>query len=63
LFHLNASGPDGAWFCVEASADLTHWTPVATNQVVNGCIDFVDVGVPSGFQFFQAVPAAAGPSQ
>ena len=41
-FHLNASGPDGAWFHVEYSTDLLRWLPICTNQVVNGSIDFVD---------------------
>src|ERR1019366_817870 len=37
-FNLSAAGPDGAWFHVEYSTDLIHWTPVCTNQVVNGRI-------------------------
>ena len=41
-FHVNAIGPEGAWFSIEASADLVNWTSICTNQVVNGSIDFVD---------------------
>jgi hypothetical protein len=55
-FHFNASGtnggPDGAWFSVQNSSDLQNWSPVATNQVFQGSIDFVDPDAPdnsSGF--------------
>jgi hypothetical protein len=41
-FHLNAAGPDGAWFRVEYSTNMLHWIPLCTNQVVQGSIDFVD---------------------
>ena len=41
-FHINSTGPDGAWFHVECTTDLRNWTPICTNQVVNGSIDFVD---------------------
>jgi len=41
-FNVSAAGPDGAWFHIEYSTDLVHWTPVCTNQVVNGRINFVD---------------------
>jgi hypothetical protein len=41
-FHLSTPGPDGAWFSVESSTDLVNWTPICTNQVVNGSIDFID---------------------
>jgi hypothetical protein len=62
-FHLNAAGPDGAWFCVQNSTDLLNWTSVSTNQVFAGSIDFVDPdasGRPSGF--YRAVPLAGPPS-
>ena len=60
VFHLNAAGPDGAWFHVEYTTDLIHWTPVCTNQVVNGGIDFVDpdaTGQPA--RYYRTVPEAA----
>lgn len=63
LFHLTAAGPDGAWFCVEASTDLSHWTPVSTNQVVNGCIDFVDADGMAGNRYYQAIAVTAAPLQ
>jgi hypothetical protein len=63
-FHLNAPGPDGAWFAVESSPDLINWTPVCTNQVVEGSIDFVDANAPAtAHLFYKAVPQASAPSQ
>lgn len=45
-FHFNATGPDGAWFGVESSGDLQNWTSQATNQVIDGSIDFIDPPAP-----------------
>jgi hypothetical protein len=62
LFHLCARGPDGAWFHVEYTTDLVHWTPVCTNQVVNGGIDFIDPdagSVPA--RFYRTVPESGPP--
>jgi hypothetical protein len=59
-FHLGGSGPDGAWFTVEASPDLQNWTAVETNQVVNGAIDYLDCGCAgTAQQYYQAVPNPA----
>jgi len=56
-FHLNAAGPNGAWFHVEYSTDLIHWTPVCTNQVVNGSIDFVDPdAATNAARYYRSVP-------
>jgi hypothetical protein len=63
-FHLAATGPDGAWFHVEYTTDLNVWTAICTNQVINGCIDFVDPdasGQPT--RFYRAVPEAGAPGQ
>jgi Bacterial Ig domain/Calx-beta domain len=61
-FNLTAAGPDGAWFHVEESADLIHWTPICTNQVVNGRIDFVDPDTATNpIRYYRAVPDA-GPT-
>jgi hypothetical protein len=61
-FNLAATGPDGAWYRVEYSTDMTNWTPVSTNQVVNGAIDFVDPdGVSTPARFYRAVPEAGPP--
>ena len=63
-FHLSAAGPDGAWFYVECTADLLHWTPICTNQVVNGSIDFVDPAARSDQAlFYRAVPEAGPPQE
>jgi len=63
-FHLNTPGPDGAWFAVESSPDLINWTPICTNQVVQGSIDFVDANAPANTHlFYQAVPQATAPTQ
>ena len=61
-FHLRSSGPDGAWFHVECASDLLHWTPVCTNQVVKGSIDFIDPDAPKNqARFYRAVPEAGPP--
>lgn len=63
-FNLSAAGPDGAWFHVEYSPDLIHWTLVCTNQVVNGRIDFVDPDAATNpARFYRTVPEAGPPSQ
>ena len=61
-FHLVASGPDAAWFCIEYSTDLVNWTPVCTNQVVNGSIDFVDPDAAnSPGRFYRILPVLGTP--
>ena len=62
VFNISASGPDGAWFHVEYSTDMIHWTPVCTNQVVNGRIDFVDPDAATNpARFYRTVPEAGPP--
>ena len=62
-FHLNASGPDAAWFRIEYSTNLLDWTPVCTNQVINGSIDFIDPAAPNHpSRFYRAVPLANAPA-
>jgi hypothetical protein len=61
-FNLAAAGPNGAWFHVEYSTDLIKWTPICTNQVVNGNVDFVDPeGATAPARFYRAVPEAGPP--
>jgi hypothetical protein len=63
-FHMNASGPDGAWFHIESSSDLVNWSPLCTNQVVNGSIDFIDPDAQTSQSlFYRAVPEAAPPAE
>src|SRR5262249_45610674 len=57
IFHLSSSGPDGTWFHIDYSTDLTNWTTICTNQVVNGSIDFVDPDASgSPTRFYRTVP-------
>src|SRR5262249_50134721 len=63
-FHMNATGPDGAWFHIESSSDLVNWTTLCTNQVVNGSIDFIDPDAQNNqSHFYRAVPEAGPPAE
>jgi hypothetical protein len=62
-FHVEAPGPNGAWFHIDCSSDLIHWTSLSTNQVVNGSIDFVDPdGLNNAIRFYRAVPEPQAPA-
>ncbi len=62
-FHVNASGPDGAWFSVQSSSDLQNWTFVSTNQAIQGSIDFVDPDAPNNSsRFYRAMPMTNAPA-
>jgi hypothetical protein len=64
LFQISSTGPEGAWFSVEYSTDLVHWTQLCTNQVVNGVVDFVDPDAASqSGRYYQIVPQAGVPMQ
>jgi hypothetical protein len=63
-FHMNATGPDGAWFHIESSSDLVNWTSLCTNQVVNGSIDFIDPDAQTSQSlFYRAVPEGGPPAE
>jgi hypothetical protein len=63
-FHVNASGPDGAWFEVDNSTDLLNWTPLGTNQVLQGSIDFLDPNAPNNpTGFYRTIPQTNSPPQ
>jgi hypothetical protein len=63
-FRLSMPGPDAAWFCVQRSADMINWTPVCTNQVVNGSIDFIDPDAPANVnQYYRVVPVTSAPAE
>ncbi len=63
-FHLKGDGPDGAWFRVDYTTDLTTWSPLCTNQVVNGSIDFVDPDAQGdGIRYYRAVPQETAPTE
>jgi len=61
-FHVNATGPDGAWFTLQTSPDLVNWCSLSTNQVFQGSLDFVDPNA-GGSQagFYRVVPQAKPP--
>jgi Bacterial Ig domain/Calx-beta domain len=60
-FHLAMPGPDAAWFAIEYSTNLANWTPICTNQVIDGSIDFVDPDAASSqSRFYRAVPLGFG---
>lgn len=62
-FVLSAPGPDGAWFRIDYSIDALHWTPLCTNQVINGAIDFADPNAAaSQMRLYRAVPLPGPPS-
>ena len=59
LFHMSLPGMNGFWFRVEASDDLTSWTPVCTNAVTDGAIDFVDPDSDAHpHRFYRVLPEA-----
>jgi len=61
-FHLSLTGPDGAWFHIDYSTDLLNWTPLCTNQVVHGSIDFSDPdATTSPTRMYRTVPLANPP--
>jgi hypothetical protein len=63
-FQLVMPGPDAAWFGIEFSTNLANWTPVCTNQVINGSIDFVDPDAQSDqARFYRALPLTDPPSE
>jgi hypothetical protein len=61
-FHLSAAGPNGAWFHIEYTTDMLKWTPICTNQVVNGAVDFIDPAASATqSRFYRAVPETNPP--
>jgi hypothetical protein len=63
-FHLNETGPDGAWFRVEFSTDMVNWNTVCINQVINGSIDFIDPDAAADqSRFYRAVPELDAPME
>jgi hypothetical protein len=54
-FALRLHGPDECHYAIEASIDLLTWTPLKTNVVSGGSVDFVDTGSgPSPRRFYRA---------
>ena len=61
-FHISSTGPDGAWFRIDYTTDLRNWTPICTNQVFGGSLDFVDSDAQqSQLRFYRASPETTAP--
>jgi hypothetical protein len=60
-FNFNALGPDGAWFRADWSSNLLDWTPLCTNQVFDGSINFVDADATNHSRYYRAVPLNGPP--
>jgi hypothetical protein len=61
-FNFNEPGPDGAWFRADWSDDLLNWTPLCTNQIFQGSIDFLDADAPANpLRYYRAVPLDGPP--
>ena len=62
-FHFSKTGPDATWFSIEYSTNLVNWTPVCTNQVIDGSIDFIGPDAAgNSSRFYRAVPLATSPA-
>jgi hypothetical protein len=63
-FHLMRPGANGTWWRIECSSDLTHWTPLGTNQVTDGALHFVDPDADElPARFYRAVPESPPPPE
>jgi hypothetical protein len=62
-FCLSMNGPAGGWFRIDYSTNCLSWTPVCTNQVVDGSINFADPSAANlAARWYRAVPLASPPS-
>lgn len=41
-FRVLFSGPSGSNFVIQASSDLSNWSPISTNAAPDGTVDFTD---------------------
>ncbi len=63
-FHIMKPGNNGAWFRVECSEDLIHWSVLCTNRVTDGAVHFVDPDAGEAPQrFYRAVPETNPPEE
>ena len=61
-FNFDEPGPDGAWFRADWSDDLLNWSPLCTNQIFQGSIDFVDVDSSANpWRYYRVVPLNSPP--
>jgi hypothetical protein len=62
-FCLSMNGPNGGWFRIDYSTNCLSWTPVCTNQVVGGLINFADPNAAgSAARWYRTVPLPHGPN-
>jgi len=62
--HLELNGPAPGVFRLEASEDLTHWQPIATNVLVGGTLTFTDAQAKAApRRFYRAVLTSDPPYQ
>ena len=55
-FHLNLLGENGRTYVIEASTNLQNWTPIYTNTVTGGTLQFDDMGAAGvPVRFYRAV--------
>jgi len=55
-FQLQLSGPSPANYVILASGDLEHWTPISTNTVLDGLLQFTDTNATAASKrFYRAV--------
>ncbi len=64
LFHLCVARTNGFVYRVECSTNLVNWTPVCTNVVTEGAVQFVDPEAPgSPNRFYRVVPEPGLPAE
>lgn len=64
LFHLCAPATNGLVYRLEVSTNLATWTPVQTNVVSEGAVQFVDPEAPQSPQrFYRVVPTPVLPPE
>jgi hypothetical protein len=57
-FQMQVRGPYNATYLIEASSDLTHWMPIATNAAPLGVLQYQDATAPSSSRrFYRALLA------
>jgi|GEM_PF-474798 len=55
VFTLNISGKAGQMFIIQASTNLSTWTPISTNLATGGQVQFADPGAGTVRRFYRAV--------
>ena len=62
LFHICRPGTNGFCYRIDATTNLTDWTAICTNRVLEGAIQYVDPDAPSlPARFYRILPADCPP--